>query len=992
MDMCPGECFTFTPAGSGGTAPYTFEWDTPETTVCPTENTIYSVTLTDANGCTAEDEMTINLLPEVSVNAGEDTSICPGSCYTLSAAGSGGTGSYSFSWSSTEATVCPGQTTTYSVTVTDAEGCSATDEMTISVYAPTEAITQLHEMCIGECVSYTAGDFNLTNFLIEGQMTGEVTFCETGNFTVGALDENLCSTEVDFMITVTAPPQADAGADQVLTCEVTQVTLGLNTAQSGISYEWSNGENSPVQTVDQTGTYILTATNTALGCSTADTVEVTVNTTLPVAEAGPDLELTCANPSLTANAGNSSQGEEYTYQWTTTDGHIMSGANTLTPELSAPGTYQLEIINTTNGCSSEDELIVTIAEEPALNIEQITPADCHDSATGSIMVAGAGGTPVYSFAWSNGSTTATADNLAAGIYTVTLTDANGCEVIEEIEVTQPPALVIALSATAETSSAAADGTITAQVSGGTPEYSYVWSTGAETPMVENLSPELYYITVTDQNGCIAVDSARVNSFDCQSIETFITANNYICPGSSEGSLTIEEISGGQSPYSILWSTSSSEQSITGLEGGHYSATITDANNCEVILPFEVTEEDTIAPTLITQDITLYLNEEGTTSYTAEMIDVGSSDNCSEVSFELGATDLDCEHLGISEYPVKLWDAHGNYDSTGVQITVMDTLSPVFTLCPEDIVSMNCTAVDYELPQAMDNCEIEVIEQTEGLASGSTFEAGTTAITYRATDASGNETYCHFTITVENTLEVASTVSDYTCLPEEPYTASLNAIGGTEGYTYVWDDGNTTTENILTAPGPWSWTVTDSQGCEQTGAIDLSIPDAMSITLEATAATNMEQNGAIDATVTGGTGSYGYIWYDELGNLFGTGEDLTGLPAGTYCLKVTDENECIAQACVVVENITSTIDRTLEQAISLSPNPTSDELKVSFEMPQQQEATLILLDISGQELWRQQKQSSSDEVIVNMGVYAEGVYLMKIVMGDSLVVKKVVVNK
>ncbi len=127
-----------------------------------------------------------------------------------------------------------------------------------------------------------------------------------------------------------------------------------------------------------------------MGCSTADTVEVTVNTTLPVAEAGPDLELTCANPSLTANAGNSSQGEEYTYQWTTTDGHIVSGANTLTPELSAPGTYQLEIINTTNGCSSEDELIVTIAEEPALNIVQVTPADCHGAATGSIMVAGAG--------------------------------------------------------------------------------------------------------------------------------------------------------------------------------------------------------------------------------------------------------------------------------------------------------------------------------------------------------------------------------------------------------------------------------------------------------------------------------------------------------------------------------------------------------------------------------------------------------------------------
>jgi hypothetical protein len=195
-----------------------------------------------------------------------------------------------------------------------------------------------------------------------------------------------------------------------------------------------------------------------------------------------------------------------------------------------------------------------------------------------------------------------------------------------------------------------------------------------------------------------------------------------------------------------------------------------------------------------------------------------------------------------------------------------------------------------------------------------------------------------------------------------------------------------------APGPWSWTVTDSEGCEQTGQIDLPIPDTISITLEATAATNMEQNGEIEATVTGGTGGYGYLWFDSDWNVIATGEDLTQIPAGNYCLQITDENECIAQACVEVENITSTIDRTLEQKISLSPNPTSDELKVSFEMPQQQEATLILLDISGQEIWRQQKQASRDEVILNVGAYAEGVYLMKIVVGNSLVVKKVVVSR
>ncbi|KAA3622211.1 MAG: HYR domain-containing protein [Bacteroidetes bacterium] len=303
--------------------------------------------------------------------------------------------------------------------------------------------------------------------------------------------------------------------------------------------------------------------------------------------------------------------------------------------------------------------------------------------------------------------------------------------------------------------------------------------------------------------------------------------------------------------------------------------------------------------------------------------------------------------------------------------------------------MNCTQIIYDLPQAADNCGIETITQTQGPASGSTFPQGTTQITYEAMDVSGNTTTCSFEIMLENTLTVTEQVSDYSCDPENPYTATLTAGGGTEGYTYVWSTGTTTAQTILTATSPWSWTVTDALGCEQTGEVDLPIPDTMSITLQATAATNMEPNGAIEATVTGGTGNYGYIWYDGEGNLLATTEDLTNIPPGNYCLEVTDENECIAQGCIEVENITSTIDRTLEQKITLSPNPTSSEVRISFDIPQQR-ATLILMDISGQEIRRMHKQKAADEVTMEMGDYAEGVYLMKIVVGDQLVVKKVMV--
>ncbi len=346
INLCPGACYTFAPTGSGGVAPYTYEWDATETEVCPTQTMTYSVTLTDANGCSATDEITINVLPEIEVEAGADASICPGSCYTLTAAASGGTGSYNYTWSSENTQVCPTQTTTYSVTATDVNGCTATDEMTIIVFPPTDPITQIKELCEGECTTYQATDLGLTTFMVDGQMMGEVTFCETGSYEIEALDENLCTTQVTFQITVTAPPVLDVGADQTITCEITEVFIGQDFAEGNVAYNWSNGATGISQTVEDPGVYILTAQNLQLGCSSSDTVEVFIDTIPPTADAGPDLELTCAMPTLTPAADNSSQGTQYAYEWQTQDGNITSGATTLTPELSAVGTYLLQITNT----------------------------------------------------------------------------------------------------------------------------------------------------------------------------------------------------------------------------------------------------------------------------------------------------------------------------------------------------------------------------------------------------------------------------------------------------------------------------------------------------------------------------------------------------------------------------------------------------------------------------------------------------------------------
>jgi hypothetical protein len=994
VSICQGECFTFNPVVGGGAPPFTLNWSSGNSTVCPAVTTTYTLTVTDANGCSSIDNLIVTVLSLPDVDAGEDTDLCLGECYTLAPVATGGVPPYNFSWSGDEAPtgiVCPEINSSYEVTVSDANGCTNIDQIDISITTPLPPVVQQGEVCEGDCINYSASEFNLSSFVVENDFTSSLTFCEEGVFEFDALDNSGCTTSIEFTILTQPLPLANAGENQTLTCNITEVIIG-QMEEEGVSYEWSNGPTTSYQTVNEPGIYIITSTNILLGCSTSDTVMMFINTEAPFAEAGETIELTCATPTATVDGSASSQGDQYSYSWQSTDGEITSGATSLTPEIGSPGTYILTVTNEENGCSSQDILIVTSADEPELSIGSVTDVECTGASTGSVIVSGTGGLPDYGYLWSNGATTPTISAIPAGDYNVTLTDQNNCEVMMEVTINEPPLLVSILSATAETGIGLENGTISATVNGGTPEYYYEWNTGSSSSMITGLSPELYFLTITDANGCITVDSARVNSFDCQSISTETSGNFYICPQSLDGSIQIDEISGGQAPYSIIWSTTSMENNIMNLHGGYYSTTITDNDNCEVILQFEITEEDTIPPTLLTQDITLYLDESGSASFNSEMIDAGSSDNCSNVNFDIDNIEIDCSSLGSYEQMVVLSDENGNYDSTEVLITVLDTLPPEYIYCPENIVSLNCESVVYDLPQATDNCQVANMELTEGFSPGQTFPVGSTTVIYSTQDNSGNVTNCSFIVTLQNTLEVQSQLSDYSCDPENPFTALLLPSGGTVDYTYLWDDGNTDIENSLIAPGPWSWTVTDNQGCSQSGIIEAVISDTIDISLQPTAETEMESNGAIETIINGGAAPFTFQWEDEAGNPMGSTSFLSDIPAGLYCLTVTDSDDCMATSCVVVDRVTQVIDHSAYSSIQISPNPTSGMLNVAFDFSKRESATLILIDINGQKILQSETRAGWKTVELDMRAYPVGVYLLKIIIADAIIVKKVIVNR
>lgn len=214
---------------------------------------------------------------------------------------------------------------------------------------------------------------------------------------------------------------------------------------------------------------------------------------------------------------------------------------------------------------------------------QDSSVSCNGGNDGVASASVANGTSPYTYAWSNGvnsgsitATTHVNNNLSAGMYYVTVTDGNSDVSIDSINITEPSALVSSSSQTDESCYLINDGTASVLTTGGTPPYSYVWSNGLLTSFINNLSPGDYFVTTTDANGCILLDTVTVDSASQIVIAETITNPN--CANQSTGAISIS-VSGGNGTYSYLWSSGETGVMISSKGTGMYSVTVTDVSGC-----------------------------------------------------------------------------------------------------------------------------------------------------------------------------------------------------------------------------------------------------------------------------------------------------------------------------------------------------------------------------------------------------------------------------
>jgi len=351
---------------------------------------------------------------------------------------------------------------------------------------------------------------------------------------------------------------------------------------------WSDATigNTPSPTNLSAGTYTLTVTD-ANGCTA--TSSVTINGGANITITLTPTNGTCGDNNGSISTSVSGGTAPYTYAWNdATIGNIANPAN-----LTA-GTYNLTITDA-NGCSATSS--TTINNGSAVTVT-LTPTDvtCGGANDGSITSTISGGTAPYTYAWSDvtigniGNPT----NLAAGTYSLTVTDANGCTATASATINDGPIITISLTPFNSTCGGLDEGRILSAVSGGTAPYVYAWSNGATTDSVTNLAAGLYELTVTDANGCTATATTTIN--DGANINLTLTPVHPNCLGGNDGNIN-SNVSGGEAPYTYNWSNGATTDAISNLTAGDYALTITDANGCTVIGLATVNDGATINLTL-----------------------------------------------------------------------------------------------------------------------------------------------------------------------------------------------------------------------------------------------------------------------------------------------------------------------------------------------------------------------------------------------------------
>lgn len=879
------------------------------------------------------------------------------------------------------------------VTVTDAIGCSHEVEFQTGQQTAPQLVASFTDVTIYNGHNGTASvivsnssspySYAWSNGVVENNSinsTSSITGLAEGEYTVTVTAGNGCTATATISVgSICANFSVSANVVNQPCANASNGTI-MALAQNGASpfgYQWSNGMNQASISNLASGNFSVTVTD-ANGCPSTSSVTLialpAINLTItPTHQTLQGVN----NGSATANASGGGGG--FSYHWS-------NGINANSISGLAPGNYSVTVTDA-NGCTSTASTTINSVNCGAFTADlSIENLDCFGVNTGSVSATPIGANSPFTYLWSNGATTPTVQNLAAGSISVSVTDAIGCVVEITGTVSSPPQLLANATSTNESMPGANDGSASVSPAGGTLPYSVTWSNGSHALSVNDLVPGIYSVTVLDANGCSVSNSVVVTASTCF-IGLQLNSTPTSCPDFADGTASVTIQTGGSGPFTYLWSNGETNASISNLTAQNYNVTVTDAGGCTATGEVDVVSNDLTPPDLVVQTNTvILLDANGAAIIDPNDLLVSATDNCSMVFLTVSPETVDCSDIGQVQVTITATDNSGNESVSNLDILVKDQAPPVIT-CPSDITLNGCGPVNYASPIATDECSGAngiSLELTSGFASGADFPVGTTEVTWKATDESQNASSCSFHVTVNYDLQVSVMATNPSCHGANNGSINLTVSGGQAPYLYNWGGG----QGPLPA-GNYSVTITDFNGCSIVQTVPLTEPDEIGLqVLNITPATTGQSNGKIEFEISGGTLPYALTWLQAGAPL--PNFNPLAAPAGTYQLRVIDANGCLfLSGLITVNSVTGTTENILSRSIIISPNPSSGLFNLGV-VGTWSDLRLTVIDGTGRVVVPTEKFSgSSSPWNVDLSEFSNGVYWVKLVAGDAVAIKKIV---
>jgi len=1008
---------TLTVSATGGSLPYSYQWSNNATTssLSGMGAGTYSVTVSDAGGCTSNASVT--LTQPASLNVTVDSSFnvsCNGNkngrIYTSA---SGGVSAYNFLWSPggyTTNNISKLDAGTYSLTVTDANNCMVTAAVTITqpsfivplvgTLGSATALNCFNDSSGTATVNPLTGGTSPFSYLwSNGATTISVSGLLPGPIAVVVSDANGCTTDTTFNITEPNPITSSfpgfssyLGGYNVSCPGASDGSLNFSVDGGGTppyTFSWNNGAYTTEDLTNvPAGVYLVTVTD-AHGCTHNDSTFLTepppINPTITSPLYAGGYNIACKGEAsgkifTTVTGGTPS----YSLDWAGPNG--FTGTDSDMVKLYA-GLYSLTVTDA-NGCTQNDTITLT---EPPTIVPLITKATingvnirCYNGNDGLAWVDTVyGGTAPFSFTWDNSVNNDSLANAVVGTHTLHITDDNGCVLDTSIDLNQPDPVISQLSTSGyggfEVSChGASDGFIAVDtVIGGVAPYTYLWSTGSTGSQISNLPAQLYSLAITDANGC--QDSFPVSISEPDAITLLGSTTDVACNGGSTGGIDVTVFGGTGGPY-YLWSpTGDVTSSETNLTAGAYCVHVTDDNGCVYDTCYTLNEPSLLAITSISSPTyaggtniscnggtngnifstenggvspyTYYWSNGDTTqntmnvSVTTYYLTVTDANGCAttdSITLDepalvatsiLSQTDVACygDSSGSITYSSNGGLAPYTYSLDGINFTP-DTFFNGLSLGTYTLSTMDangCTGSTLvTINQPPGSLHAQADSQTNvGCYGGSTGSVDVSAVngvppyqysidgvTFQGNGTFSNLSGGNYTVTVKDSNGCAFLVPVTITQPSQVLSASLSATqvscfggtngvatalvsGGTTSYTYSWSaSGETTSSATGLAANTYTCTITDANNCSTTASEAITEPPLLTVASSHTnALCNGDFNGTVTISVSGGVSGYFFDWSPLVSN----DSTATGLQAGTYICTITDANNCTTQASETV---------------------------------------------------------------------------------------------